>query len=160
MSSFNRRQFLLGSLALPLAACGFSPVYGPGGGAQALQGRVAVQEPRNQNDFWLNGALERSLGVADDPAFDLSYAVSIEDASVAISSTNTITRRDLIGTATYTLRNRSTGEVVARGSVRGFAGFSNTGSTQATQTARQDANKRLMQILADQITQDLIAAAV
>lgn len=158
MSSFNRRHFLFGSLALPLSACGFTPVYGPNGGAGVLRGRVALAEPKNQNDFWLNGALERSLGVASEPAFDLSYSVNIENASVAISSTNTITRRDLIGAATYALRDRQTGEVVATGSVRGFTGFSNTGSTQATQTARSDANKRLMQILADQITQDLIAA--
>jgi len=160
MSSFNRRHFLLGCLALPLAACGFTPVYGPNGGASRLQGRVALQEPNNQNDFWLNGALERNLGVAQEAAFDLSYSVSIRNASVAISATNTITRRDLIGTATYSLRDRATGQVVANGSVRGFTGFSNTGSTQATQTAESDANRRLMQILADQITQDLIAATV
>ncbi|MEM1302520.1 MAG: LPS assembly lipoprotein LptE [Pseudomonadota bacterium] len=160
MSSFNRRFLLLGAIALPLAACGFTPVYGPSGGAGVLRDRVALQAPGSQNDFWLNGALERNLGIASDPAFDLSYGVSIENASVAISATNTITRQDLIGTARYTLRNRQTGETVARGSVRGFTGFSNTGSTQATQTARSDANKRLMQILADQITQDLIAATV
>ena len=156
MSSSNRRHFLFGSLALPLMACGFTPVYGPNGGAGVLRGRVALAEPKS-HDFLINGALER-LGVASEPAFDLSYSVNIENASVAISSTNTITRRDLIGAATYALRDRQTGEVVAAGSVRGFTGFSNTGSTQATQTARSDANKRLMQILADQITQDLIAA--
>lgn len=159
MSLYNRRTALLGLLsAASLAGCGLTPVYGPNGGAGVLRGRVALKSPTNENAFDLYGALERNLGVAEDPAYDLTTSLKLSNANVAISATNTVTRRDIIGQASYVLRDRATGQVAARGSVRSFTGYSNTGSTQATQTARDDANRRLMQILADQITAELIAA--
>ena len=156
MSSFDRRALLLGCLAV--SACGFAPVYGPGSGAARLRNRVAIDAPSRRVEFELQGALERNLGVADSAAYDLSYAVTLQDERVAISATNTTTRRNIIGEATYALRERTTGAIVAEGRVRSFTGFSNTGSTQATRTAREDAEDRLMQILADQITRDLTAS--
>ena len=163
MSSCDRRTLIVSGLALAglagLVGCGFTPVYGPDGGAAALQNSVAVKDPRNRNEFDLSGALIAKLGATSTARYELSYDLSISTASVAISSTNTTTRRDLIGTARYRLTRISDDSTVASGSTRAFTGYSTTGSTQATQTARDDAGRRLMQILADQIVQDLIGAA-
>ena len=44
MSLLNRR-FLFAVPLLALAACGFQPVYGPGGSGTALQNAVQVDAP-------------------------------------------------------------------------------------------------------------------
>ena len=67
MSLLNRRTLLL---ALPLlaAACGFSPVYAPGGTGSALYGRIEVQAPEEikgatgTNAYFLVQNLEQRLG--------------------------------------------------------------------------------------------------
>ena len=51
MSSSDRRAFLTLLAAVPLVACGFTPAYGPQGGADKLRGRIAVQAPETRQDF-------------------------------------------------------------------------------------------------------------
>ena len=61
MSWSDRRRFLLslGGLVL-VAGCGFSPVYGPAGGAVGrLQGQVGLDAPSNRAGFDLAARLER-----------------------------------------------------------------------------------------------------
>jgi len=47
-----RRRFLLALPLLALAACGFEPVYGPGGAGTALQNRVLVDAPCSGSGVW------------------------------------------------------------------------------------------------------------
>ena len=49
MSSSDRR-FVLGAFALlPLAACGFTPAYAPGGPAEGLLGQILVDAPEDKD---------------------------------------------------------------------------------------------------------------
>jgi len=59
MSSFNRRSLLLTPLAL--AACGFTPVYGPGGTGSKLQNQVLVAAPDDRDTFLLVRRIEERL---------------------------------------------------------------------------------------------------
>ncbi len=69
------------------------------------------------------------------------------------------TRRfDLKGTVDYALRDLTTGQIVTSGKVENFTGYSATGTTVATLAGEQDAQVRLMTILADQIVTRLFAA--
>ena len=157
MSSFNRRSFLM--LTAALAGCGFTPAYGPDGGASALQGRVEVDEPNTRNGYVLVRHLESRLGRAQSPRYGLSVALTTSEEGLGYTQDAKITRYDLVGKATYALRDLSTGEVLTSGTVDSFTGYSTTGSTVATLAAERDARERLMTILANQITTRLLAAA-
>ena len=62
-----RRRFLLALPLLALAACGFEPVYGPGGAGTALQNRVLVDAPEDRFGYFLVREVESRLGRAATP---------------------------------------------------------------------------------------------
>lgn len=153
MSSFNRRIFMLAPLAL--VACGFQPVYGPGGTASALRGKVLVDAPDTAETYLLTRNLEDRLGRSSSPVYSLSVTPSLTNQGQAVTAAGDITRFSLVGKASYQLRRLSDGLVVASGAVDNFTGYSATGSTVETLAAETDARERLMAILADQITTQL-----
>lgn len=156
MSLLDRRAILL--LPLALAACGFQPVYGPGGNGMALQNRVLVADPENRFDYILTRELETRLGRARSPSYGLALTTIVTEEGLNIDTTGNIKRYDLIGAVDYVLRDLSDGRTVVTGRVENFTGYSTTGTTVATLAAEQDAQKRLMVILADQIVTRLYAA--
>jgi len=161
MLSFNRRTLLLLPLAavLVLAACGFTPVYAPGGTASALRGRVEVAAPDSTDAYQLVQNLEERLGQPDLAIYALSYTLKTEALGQAITAANETTRYSLVGKVDYVLRSNESGDIVASGTVDNFTGYSATGSTVETFAAERDARVRLMVILADQITTRLYATA-
>lgn len=159
MSSSDRRTFLGLIAALPLAACGFAPAYGPDGGASALRGRLQVQAPQSRTDFDFISRIAARLGSPTDPAYDLGYSISALRHMGGITANNVITRYSLHGTATWTLTERQSGTRVAGGTVRAFTSWSTTGTTVAGLAAEDDAYRRLSVMLADQVIQRLIAVA-
>jgi len=159
MSSSDRRLFLLGLAALPLAGCGFQPAYGTGGVAEKLRGRVLVDAPDDRNGFTLVSRLEDRLGRAQAPAYRLSCAIETDTDELAITTAQEITRYNVIGRVAYTLTDAGSGAVLTQGTVDSFTGYSATGTTVSTLVAERDAYERLMIILADQIVTRLIAAA-
>lgn len=158
MSSSDRRTFLLGLAALPLAACGFTPAYGPAGGATRLRGRIAVQNPVTREDFTFVSRFEQRLGRAQAPAYDLAFTLEATRESGGITAANETTRYTLQGKATYTLADRASGARVTGGTVRAFTSWSATGTTVAGLAAEDDAARRLAVMLADQVITRLIAA--
>ena len=157
MSSSDRRTFLLAPLAL--AACGFAPAYGPSGGAGALQGSIRAAEPRDKAAFDLVARLEERLGRAVAPRFDLTYTIRTQTARVGITPDNTIQRFQISGTVDWSLIDIASGARVDGGQVQNVAAWSATGSTIAGLSAEEDAARRLMVMLADQIVTRLIATA-
>lgn len=153
-----RRLFGLGALSA-LAGCGFTPVYGPGGGGAALQNAVLVDAPATRDAFLLTRTVEERLGRPSDPRYGLGTAITVTQEAIAISSNNVTTRYNLLGTVTYALRDLATGAVLGSGKVTNFTGYSASGSTVATQAAERDARERLMQILTDQMITRLVAVA-
>ena len=153
MSLFNRRTLLALVAAAPLAACGFSPVYGTGGAGAQLRGQVTVQEPTSQAGYLLVRQMETRLGrsvTASRYALDIELAT--DDDGLAINTAGDITRFNITAKARFALRDTTTGDVVSSGSVENFTAYSATGTTVATLAAERDALERLMTILADQIT--------
>ena len=158
--SWSDRRHLLGlMLALPLAACGFAPAEAPGGAAHALRGAVALDEPADRDGFDFAARLEDRLGRVASPRFRLAWTVEVVPVGAGITPTGAITRYTLTGRATYRLADAGTGALVASGVAESFTSYSTSGSTVATLTADQDARRRLMVILADQVVARLIAAA-
>ena len=158
MSSYSRRFALL-ALPAALCACGFTPVYAPGGAGTQLRGKVELDTPTNDNTYLLVRNIEERLGRATAPEYRLSVLPITVSQGQAITEEGAITRFSLVGVAEYELRRLGTNEVLAQGDVRNFTGYSATGSTVETLAAADDAQKRLMQILADQIVTALYATA-
>ena len=155
--SLYRRRFLA-VLPLALAACGFTPVYGPGGAGSALQDQVLVDEPSTEEGYLLTRHLETRLGRAGSPRYGLGLTIATVEDGLAINALGDITRYNLLGVVDYALRDTSGGAVVTSGRVENFTGYSATGSTVATLAAERDALERLMVILGDQIIARLFAA--
>ena len=64
MLLFNRRWFLFG--VLPLAACGFEPIYGVDKPANQIQGKINVEVSNGRNAFELRDRLNERLGASED----------------------------------------------------------------------------------------------
>jgi len=152
----TRRFVVLAPLAL--AACGFEPVYGPGGNGASLQNRVLVDPPSTQDGYLLVKELEEKLGRAAQPAFALSLTINTAETRLAIDREGDTGRLNRIGIVDYSLRNVATGQIVTSGQVENFVGSSATGTTVETLAGEQDAQKRLMKVIADQIIARLYAA--
>lgn len=157
MLFFDRRAILLSLLGL--GACGYEPVYGPGGSAEALRGQIDVDDPIDPEGFALVRQLERRLGLPQAPVYRLSASIALEEDELGILQDQTITRYNVVGEAAYTLTEISTGIAVTSGVASSFTSYSATGTTVATLSAQRDARERLMVILADQITAELLASS-
>ncbi|MDF3415333.1 hypothetical protein HKX54_12760 [Sulfitobacter sp. M57] len=158
MLSLNRRFFLLAPLAL--AACGFEPVYAPGGAGAVLQNRVAVDPPGSQDSYLLVRELENRLGRSNDPAFALSLVISTSEAQLAIDREGDTGRFNRLASVRYSLRNLANGQIVTSGMVENFVGYSATGTTVETLAGEQNSQERLMTIIADQIVSRLYATEI
>ncbi|MEW2918858.1 LPS assembly lipoprotein LptE [Ruegeria sp. ANG10] len=158
MSLFSRRTLLM--IPLALAACGFEPVYAPGGSGAALNGKVAVSAPNSVDTYMLVQNLEQRLGrsATSGNEYELNVNVSTAFRSSAITTTNETNRYTIEGKSNYALRSNQTGQVIASGTVENFVSYSAAGSTVSTLADERDARKRLMAILSDQIVSELYAA--
>lgn len=160
MLSFNRRAILTLLVGLPVAGCGFTPVYGPNGAGGSLLGRIAYRAPNTPEGFRLRARLEDRLGRVEQGDYLLTVQLDIEDVVVIISSAQDINRFNLPGTASWTLTEAGSDQVLASGVAETFTAYSAFGTTVATQEAQDDARDRLAIALADMIVTDIIAATV
>ena len=138
-----------------LSACGFEPVYGDGGTGMSLQNQVLVDRPIDRERYILVRRIEERLGRAADPSYLLSVDLSVSQEDSGIDPEGDIRRFQLIGSATYTLKDTRAGAIITTGTVDNFVGSSATGTTVATFASRRDAEERLMIMLADQIVLQL-----
>ncbi len=152
MSLFDRRTLLI--LPFALAACGFTPVYAPGETAAALRGQISVQDPVNRESFLLLQELESRLGRGSGK-YGLAFDLILAEPGSGLTPIGDISRFNLIGTVNYRLIDLETGAVIYQNATSNFTGYSATGDTVETLSAQLDARKRLMAILADQITAEL-----
>lgn len=159
MSFSDRRKLIVALAALPaLAACGFRPALAPGGAAEGLRGRVIAADPVNALDFAFVERLEERLGLpAPGADLRLSYVITTGERTVGVTPEGTATRVQIAGEARYEV-TAGGGTRLSSGVVRGFTAWSTTGTALATEIAAEDARRRLMVILADDLVTRLYAA--
>ena len=153
----HRRRAVLAAM-LALAACGFTPVYGPGGAGTKLHGQVRVADPVTQDDYAFLRRMTERLGPDASSRYDLAYQLRIAVVPQAITPDEVTTRYSLNGTAAFRLTETATGRLVTEGEVSNFTSHSAVGSVVATVAAEQDARNRLAVMLADQVMTRLLAA--
>ena len=152
----ERRVFLCGVLAL--AGCGFTPAYAPGGAGAKLRGQVRADDPDDSLGFAFVAALEDRLGRPQGARYALTYSLSTSERGAASVAGVGATRIALLGRVDYALTDSATGDTVTSASLRNVTNYSTTASQLATQRAREDAEARLMRILANQVVARLLAA--
>lgn len=157
MSSFSRRTFFASLTAL--AACGFEPVYKDGGSADGLRDNIRMFDPTTRDEFELVSRLEERLGRNRSAQYVLLVSLNTASEGLAISGSNDITRFNLTGTANFQLRDVETEEVVFSDAVNTFTSYSASQQSVATRVAQRDAERRLMVLLADKITSQLLLNA-
>lgn len=152
----NALKLIAGLGLAGVSACGFSPVYAPGGAASRLHGRTALPEPNSEESYQLIRELEGRLGRATAPDFALDLTLRLTESRLAVTTANATTRYRVSGRLAYTLRDAADHELTT-GEVTSFTGYSATGSTVATQAAKADARARLVVILSDLLLTRLVA---
>lgn len=149
----TRRAAILSLVAL--AGCGFAPIHGPGESARSLRGRIAVLAPADEEGAALVRRLEDRLGTPRESEFVLAAQIRIGETAVGFLSGAEISRFNVEGQVDWQLTD-STGATVATGRERGFTSYAATSTTVATTSARRDARRRLMVILADHIATSIL----
>lgn len=159
--AFHRRALLavavLGTAVL--AGCGFTPAYGPQGGAAQLLNAVRADAPKTRDEFALLRRLDERLGPVGTARYRLSYRLQTEALGQAITPENATTRYSLTGNVDFALHDIGTDAVLVTGRAASFTSWSATGTVVSTEAAKEDAHRRLMAILADQIVTRLLAQA-
>ena len=155
---WSRRRALVAGLAvLPLAAC-LRPVHAPGGPGAALRGQVRADDPQTPQEFAFVGALEDRLGRAQAARFQLSYDLRLRERGGARVRDLGDTRFQIFGTLDYILSDSATGDEVQSGTLQNVTAYSATANQLATRMAQEDAERRLMRILANALATRLVAA--
>ena len=150
MSLFKKIWFFLA--LLPLAACGFEPVYGTGTAATNMLGKIEIQMVKGRNGFELRDRLLERLGsVGIDAPYSLSFRTTIESDDLTISDDNDVTRFTLTGVTDFQITDKSAQAVVFDSTVTSNTAYSATSGTYATSIAERDANVRLNRDMADKI---------
>lgn len=155
----DRRTFLALLMALPVAGCGFTPVYGINGSTRTLRGRIAYRAPNTPEGFRLRTRLEDRLGRVEQGDYLLTVELDIAEVAVVVSSAQDINRFNLPGKATWTLTEPGVDQPLASGVAQTFTAYSAFGTTVATSEAQTDARDRLAIALADLIVTDIIVAS-
>ena len=153
----DRRAVILGLLTL--SACGFEPVYAPGGQAEGLRGRIDVAAPADEEGYVFVERLEERLGQPAGADLALTADIFISEEAVGFLPDGSISRYNVSGRVDWSLARLSDGSEVMRGSERSFTSYSATSTTVATTFAQRDARRRLMVIIADRILQDIVLRA-
>lgn len=156
----KRRDFLLALAALPLAACGFSPIYKTGGAARGLKGRVRFNLIESREGYLLLQNLEARMGVPGvSPDYKAKIDLVIEEQVLTLTTATSLERVTVNGAAIITIVNTSTGAEVFADKLRETTGYTRSAETAETTSSRRDALDRLVGSLADQIVLRLGATA-
>ena len=148
------KRFLI-ALALVLPACGFQPVYAPGGSASFASGNIMVKEIPGRSGYMLRRALQQELA-AGLP--NLSTTATLE---VKVSDSLTRLQFKPDGAASRSSYNASASYVLAgenisvRGSSDAETSFSVPDQPYGDISAQTNASDRVMRVLAGRIVDDL-----
>ncbi|MEQ3624571.1 MAG: LPS assembly lipoprotein LptE [Celeribacter sp.] len=159
----TRRAVLIGIGAMAgtavLAACGFSPAYGPNGVGTRLRNQIVADAPDNRAEYAFVAQLEDRLGRNLSAPYALRYALSTSEDGVAITADQVTQRYHIAGQLTYSVVEQATQTVLTRGTLSNFTAYSTTGSTVSTRAAEVDAEERLARALADEMVTRLLGTA-
>jgi LPS-assembly lipoprotein len=161
----SRRRMMLGAALLPLAGCGFQPIYMPtasGKPGPAARELAAINVPPipERSGQVLRQALQERFG--DDSGatpllYDLTVTLLVAAEPIAIRPDSLPTRVRLIGRVSYYLDTRDAKRVrLTSGTARALDNYNYLDEQFFAADMENDAVMgRIAQALADQVTQQL-----
>ncbi|MGB2177282.1 MAG: hypothetical protein ACPH9E_05010 [Hyphomonas sp.] len=148
------KRFLI-ALALVLPACGFQPVYAPGGSASFAAGNITVKEIPSRAGYKLRRALQQELA-AGLPNLDETAVleVKLKEKLVRLQfkPDGAASRSSYRAEATYALRGENISVV---GQSDAETSFSVPNEPYGDISAQTNASDRVMGVLASRIVDDL-----
>ena len=157
MLSFDRRRALALIAGLAVAGCRFEPAMRKGSPAATLPGQFTYSVPGGRNAFLLEESLRTQLGPATGvPDYSIDVALAIHEGKAAATGSGGVNRLALTGTADFRVSAAADGAALTEGTVQGVVTFSSTDEVIVSDAARQDAEQRLVDLLAERIANRLI----
>lgn len=159
--SFTRRIRLLclGAALLAGAGCGFQPIHGQKSAASsaALANFDIALIAERTGQMMRNELLQQMQprGAVASPRYGLGVALTESPADLAIREDDVATRANLTLTARFSVMSRVDGSVLFSGQVRSVNSYNILTSDFATLSAREDARKRAVRVLALDIKERL-----
>lgn len=160
---FQRKAsfFLVSSLCLLLAGCGFTPIYGAHGNtnepvSRALS-RVAIASiPDRQGQLLRNHLIDRMYfsGRPARPEATLNVALRSTETDLGIQKDATASRRQLNVWTDYTLSDMG-GKQLLKGRAHSVVSFSKLDAQYGTLSAEQNATERALNEVGEQIVNRL-----
>ena len=145
---------------LPLAACGFEPIYGVDKPANRIRGKINVEVSNGRNAFELRDRLNERLGAPEGtPTYILKYKSNVVPKNLTISKDNDVTRYTLQGETSFELIDILTQKIVYQNNIVSNTAYSATAGTYPIAIAERDANVRLSRDMADKIVTLLLITA-
>jgi len=141
---------------LPLAACGFHPLYAESRRAADAPALAAIKVMPIADR--MGQQLELSLreqfnphGVSLETRYQLSVTLAVSRADLGIQRDATATRGQVNVTAIIVLADAKTSKVLYRGSAHSLSAFNVVNDAFAAQVAQDDSDSRAVRDLADEI---------
>ena len=159
--SFTRRIHLLclGAALLAGAGCGFQPIHGQKSAASsaALENFDIALIADRTGQMMRNELLQQMQprGAVASPRFGLGVALTESLTDLAIRKDDVATRANLMLTARFSVTSRVDGSVLFSGQARSVNSYNILTSDFATLSAREDARKRAVRVLALDIKERL-----
>ncbi len=149
---------LLLAPVLPLAACGFEPLYGnrSGGGAAALpeMAQISIPPIADRAGQLLRNELRDRLtptGLTAQPRWRLDVTLKETTTDLVILRDATATFAKYVGDAQWVLTDLSSNAPATRGRIRRVASYSISSSEFASLQAEEDARRRVVTAIAEDI---------
>ncbi len=162
-ASGNSVSLLLACVALlSLSACGFHPLYAApdhgGGNVDAALGQVQIASIPNREGQELRNLLRDKMqhrGRPVEPQYDLAITLQESQRDIGIRTDATSARSQLSVTAYYTLTTRATAQQVLNSYAAATVGFNKLDAQYSNLAAQEDARRRALSEVSDQITNRL-----
>ncbi|MHA1598476.1 MAG: LPS assembly lipoprotein LptE [Alphaproteobacteria bacterium] len=161
MSLFNTiRTIAIAGLALSLAGCGFSPLYGKRSvdqiAAESQLALIRIETIKDRVGQQLhNGLLDRLTpkGPAADPAYVLLTKITESISSLGVQKSAVATRANLRLDVSYLLRSAGnpTADALTSGTVLAISGYDISNAEYTTLVASQNARASAVREVADDI---------
>ncbi|MDZ4691087.1 LPS assembly lipoprotein LptE [Terricaulis sp.] len=147
-------RVLIASLTLLLAACGFQPMYSPGGGSAI--GPVQIDEIEGKAGHVLRTELSRILAVENGASpSQLEITLSEQVTPLGIRIDESATRAELRLIANYVLTPPGQGAQVMRGSVVTVVNYDVPTAAFGEIAAQDDARERAAETMAQRFRSEL-----
>ncbi|MGB4100697.1 MAG: LPS assembly lipoprotein LptE [Alphaproteobacteria bacterium] len=158
----NLSRLAISFWLLALTACGFHPLYATSGlggkNVDAALGQVQIASIPNREGQELRNLLIDRLqhrGRPVEPQYDLTITLQESQSDLGIRTDATSARSQLAMTARYSLTARATAQPVLSAIATSTVGYNKLDAQYSNLAAQEDARRRALSEVSDQITSRL-----